>query len=394
MRLLGFYPPQKFKKFYRFYAYAVYVSFTIPVPILAAVHLIVGENIDLVQVGESSFIMFQGGCFISKLIPFIFNSEDIRKSIYMLEWPVFNNYSQKQGEIIEKCVKICKRNTWLFLGFCMISFVAWSVMPFFGSVHKFPIKIWLPFEPTSDDKMYVLTYIFIISGVGNGAISNGVIDPLVSGLACFAASQLEILKDDLENLGTEAEQAIGSNCDEENKALYQILKNNIIYSKIGACINHHITIITFIQHYERIYSAVVFTQFMAAVLVICVSCLQLSMSNTLTSAVYMGTWYEFDLKSRKALIILMERSKRPIIITAGKILESSLVTFTAATNGAQFKPVSRLAFPLKSAVYTRNSGGPKTVPCGTLPYYLPTVTHCLTNFYSKKSPSKEGFKQN
>ena len=42
----------------------------------------------------------------------------------------------------------------------------------------------------------------------------------------------------------------------------------------------------------------------------------------------MGTWYEYDLKSKKALIILMERSKRPIIVTAGIILESSLVTFT------------------------------------------------------------------
>jgi hypothetical protein len=51
-------------------------------------------------------------------------------------------------------------------------------------------------------------------------------------------------------------------------------------------------------------------------------------SNNLASAVYMGKWYEYDIKSRKALIILMERSKKPIIITAGKMLDLSLVTFT------------------------------------------------------------------
>jgi hypothetical protein len=42
----------------------------------------------------------------------------------------------------------------------------------------------------------------------------------------------------------------------------------------------------------------------------------------------MGRWYDYDLKSKKALIVLMERSKRPMIITAGKILDLSLVTFT------------------------------------------------------------------
>jgi hypothetical protein len=51
-------------------------------------------------------------------------------------------------------------------------------------------------------------------------------------------------------------------------------------------------------------------------------------SNDLITAVYMGSWYEYDIKSRKALITLMERSKNPITITVGKILNLSLATFT------------------------------------------------------------------
>jgi hypothetical protein len=51
-------------------------------------------------------------------------------------------------------------------------------------------------------------------------------------------------------------------------------------------------------------------------------------SNGLTTAVYMSRWYEYDIKSRKALIILMERSKKPIVITVGKVVELSLATFT------------------------------------------------------------------
>jgi hypothetical protein len=46
----------------------------------------------------------------------------------------------------------------------------------------------------------------------------------------------------------------------------------------------------------------------------------------------MGKWYEYDLKSQKALIMLMERSRKPIIVTAGKILDLSLETFTTVNN--------------------------------------------------------------
>jgi hypothetical protein len=42
----------------------------------------------------------------------------------------------------------------------------------------------------------------------------------------------------------------------------------------------------------------------------------------------MGDWYDYDPNTRKSLIILMEGAKKPIIVTAGKLLEISLVTFT------------------------------------------------------------------
>jgi hypothetical protein len=58
----------------------------------------------------------------------------------------------------------------------------------------------------------------------------------------------------------------------------------------------------------------------------CKLCFQ---SNTLTNAIYMGNWYDYDVKSRKALITLMEGSKQPMTVTAGKIIDLSLSTFVA-----------------------------------------------------------------
>lgn len=49
----------------------------------------------------------------------------------------------------------------------------------------------------------------------------------------------------------------------------------------------------------------------------------------------MGEWYSFDEKSKKALLILMERAKRPIKVTAGKLLDLSLGTFATVSDTSQ-----------------------------------------------------------
>jgi hypothetical protein len=41
----------------------------------------------------------------------------------------------------------------------------------------------------------------------------------------------------------------------------------------------------------------------------------------------MSKWYDYTLQSKKALLILMERCKRPVNVTAGKVLKLSLETF-------------------------------------------------------------------
>ncbi|KAH0812143.1 hypothetical protein GEV33_010648 [Tenebrio molitor] len=81
-------------------AIQLYIFFTIPVPTLAAIHLLADKDVDLTQVYDSS--LFQLGCFIFKLVPFVFNVDNVRDSIYMLELPIFNNYTTEQEKILEK----------------------------------------------------------------------------------------------------------------------------------------------------------------------------------------------------------------------------------------------------------------------------------------------------
>ncbi|XP_063911991.1 uncharacterized protein LOC135128842 [Zophobas morio] len=335
MRILGHYPTRKHQTLYKIYAYFVYCVFTIPVPTLASVYLLTEKNVDLAQLSDSAFLICQVGCFIAKFVPFWKNSDKIRQSIYMLEEPIFSQHSPKQETILSECVRICRRNCWLNLSLVAMAFASWSTAPFARNMgaYNLPIKVWLPYDFTVNEKIFYLTYLFVIAGVGNGAFASGVIDPLVAGLAYQATAQLKILKHNLQFLSEHLDEEIVdvTNC---------LNKQELLYGRIKMCIKHHNAILKFVYLYEDTYSAVVFTQFFASVLVICNACLQLSMvqpftyaffamvsflSNTVIDAIYMGQWYDYDVKSKEALIILMERCKKPMVVTAGKILDLSLI---------------------------------------------------------------------
>ncbi|RZC33174.1 7tm 6 domain containing protein [Asbolus verrucosus] len=276
MRILGFYPPLKYKGLYKIFANIIYWFCTVSVPTLASIHLMVGENVDVVQISDSSFMIIQVGCFIFKLLPFIHNGDEVRNSIYMME-TLFTSYPENQRKLINECKKICHQITWLFFGFCILSLILFATIPLFGHGRKFPIEIWLPFNAKLKVSTYVGSYIFItlesVLGIGNGAASNGVIDPLIAGLACFGATQLRILQNNLQHLDKYVNEKIATQVEPFTFKFF-------------------------------------------------------FMSNSITTAIYMSNWYEYDINSKKALIVLMERSQKPMIVTAGKILDLSLVTFT------------------------------------------------------------------
>ncbi|XP_063905039.1 uncharacterized protein LOC135124071 [Zophobas morio] len=52
-------------------------------------------------------------------------------------------------------------------------------------------------------------------------------------------------------------------------------------------------------------------------------------NNSLINAICMGPWYRYDAKIRKLLLIIMERSKRPMILTAGAVVNVTLETFVS-----------------------------------------------------------------
>jgi hypothetical protein len=130
-----------------------------------------------------------------------------------------------------------------FLKIFISSQLRFGCLSIVEQIHKLSFWFFFLFFSVCTIRFLLDTLKIILSGVGNGAVANGVIDPLVSGLACYATIQLKVLKHNLQHLSEHAEEECYAMF-QHNIDLYeheQVI-NKIIYNKIVKCVNHHIAI--------------------------------------------------------------------------------------------------------------------------------------------------------
>ncbi|RZB41742.1 7tm 6 domain containing protein, partial [Asbolus verrucosus] len=278
------------------------------VPFLTFLSFPLGEQLDVTQINFNAAFLAETLCFIMKLLPFIRKERKIRKCIHYFGDHSFTPSSKEQKIIIDDCLRVCRRNSMVLILSVTLTAVCWIIRPLFMPDYALPLEVWLPFDIKADIKIYYFVYIYLAIGILCVAYAGSTPDPLIGGLACHGASQFMILQHTLQNLSHLAEK--------ETSGAHI---NNINYINLSCS--------SFVNEYEECFSFPIFTQFVASAFLICFTSLQLGRSNNLTKAIYMSQWYEYDVKSRKALIILMESSQKPVIVTAGKILDVSLETF-------------------------------------------------------------------
>ncbi|XP_068909841.1 odorant receptor Or1-like [Tenebrio molitor] len=197
-------------------------------------------------------------------------------------------------------------------------------------------------------------------GVVYVGLACATIDPLIAGLICHATGQLQVLKRNLQHLDEYVDKQVAKTYGREPTA---VIKSKVIYDKIKECVLHYNVIANFVDEYEQCFSSAIFCQFMESIIVIGICCLQIiklqafnlnmlimvnylcflllqvyfycyygtmliEENNTITNAIYMSKWYDYNGQSRRALLILMERTKRSMHVSAGKVLDLSLETFT------------------------------------------------------------------
>ncbi|XP_044258924.1 odorant receptor 94b-like [Tribolium madens] len=382
LTLIGLYPPKNHSILYSIYSIFLFLAVFVPVLVLGLPNFFFIE--DVTSIDFSDFVTVGIIVYFFKIMPFLTSITKIQNCINYFD--TFKYRVKSEEKIIEDCVGSCRRNTNVFLIGCCVSYLGFVAQVLLREEpEKLPLKLWLPFTNEEKPLFYYCIYCALLLAIGYATLACGVIDPMIGGLACHAAAQLQLLKRNLQYLDEYAEEKNTVQSNTGKKV------HDVFYEEIIGCVHRYQQIVTFVNLFKNSFSQVVFSQLLGSVFVIGLCCLQIvkmkeidvnfvitvnyfwvilfqiffycyygtmliEENYTLTNAIYMSKWYEYSIREQKTLIILMERSKKPMIITVGRILDLSLDTFTMVLRRSYSLLCSVLAdvgLPLPVGVFGR-----------------------------------------
>ncbi|XP_063982157.1 odorant receptor Or1-like [Diachasmimorpha longicaudata] len=219
-----------------------------------------------------------------------------------------------------------------------------------------PYKAWIPWD-YSAPKMYWFLYWFQMISVIIGANVVSASDTLISGFMILICGQLNILKCRLERVIEE----FGIEADSKSKRIRSDLEK-ICERRITACVEYHCAIFEMATKINSLFSIVIFLQYTASSIILCVSVLIMSQipvsspkfmslfsyvwcmileifmlcasGNTATiecenlnQDLYCTKWHRLTNRTEKYLLLLMARTLRPIVFVSGHIVVLSLESF-------------------------------------------------------------------
>ncbi|KAL3268488.1 hypothetical protein HHI36_007599 [Cryptolaemus montrouzieri] len=368
LKVLGICPPDsKFcsGKMFKIFAYIQEILITVGFPLLGILQLITDNDMDMFQVADSLFVLSQLSLFPLKHVPFLFKYEKLDELVKKLKLKSFSDIHLDQNIFIENSIATCQFIFKMLYGLCMGCCIFYTLRPIYLNI-LLPTQIWLPFKVTDQDEIsrYMAWFYCAYSGC-HGVLATSAIDTIISGLVIHATGQIKILKNNLQFVGKRADEAV-FHMKETHKSL---ARKRFIRTSLLEFADHYNDIIEFVKQINDLLSVAVFTQIFGSAVVICMMCYILSIvgvysitgisftlyivsmlfqiffycffgndliaeSNSITDSIYVSNWYTYETSSKKILILIMERAKKPLMLTAGKVVAVSLPLFVAVLKQA------------------------------------------------------------
>ncbi|KAJ3666987.1 hypothetical protein Zmor_002400 [Zophobas morio] len=352
LKIMGLYPTSENRSLHRIFGYIIYTLAMWPQFVLTLVRL----SRDGIE--DYSFISAAIAFVTIKLLYLLINCDDLATCINYFDRKFERGWNVRQREIVDMYVTKCRSFCTVFFFGIALGLFGWVVTVRLQSYcTKFPLDIWSPSTCESQPGLYFYLYAICIIAVFYASIACAAIDTVASGLLYLVVGQIEVLKESLENLDINVKEEIINRSENGSN-----IKNT--YTYIVRCILHYNDIRNFTQTYENCFSGLLFTQFSEGIMTIGLCCLEIIKAciflvlyvflnnlfcillfqvyffcyfgtllveehNTVPRAIYMSKWYECTKDCKKLLLVLMECSKKPLVLNAGKIVELSLETFTA-----------------------------------------------------------------
>ncbi|KAF5271728.1 hypothetical protein FQA39_LY08051 [Lamprigera yunnana] len=343
MRTSGIWPEENSTIIYKI---KCIISWTFTLLLLLSMVLEVIYHIrDFEKLSDTLYIMFTMAATVTKMGSFSYEKKTFLKILKLLKDPLFVSYPQHLDHYMAETVKnsIFIANLYRYLvGCCIVMFMVYPLLD------NKPLPFPFPFDLGSYTYyMYALQ----IVGVGIAAWNNSSMDTLTTSIMGITSAQLDILCKKLVHI----RDSIRGNHSGLNTEL-------IVINRLKECVKHHNVIIRLVNYTERVFTLGLFAQFGTSVIVICTTVFPIAMASRITTqftmllnylailmcqlfiycwygneiilksiqvgeACYQFDWYTVGKSARIYLFIMMERSKRPLIITTMKFSNLSINSY-------------------------------------------------------------------
>lgn len=272
MKAFGLYPLDSWPEIYKAYGFFTYLFFTFITPCLTVTYVVVRGERSIQAISQHGFMMVELAFLTLKVLPCKINPEGTKRTLFNLNKKIFNSQLPEQDGILSEAVDNCRLVFQIYCTSVLFAISTWTWAPLFYKERRFPINLWLPFEPYENTTVYLSLYIFLImcktlihfsggtfrhfchrmqtiiffdinlmffKGVLNAAVVNTAVDTLLVFLIYHAASQIRVLKDTLVKLGERAEDQVSEEGGSLESTEREEMKNGVIYRKICECIDHY-----------------------------------------------------------------------------------------------------------------------------------------------------------
>ncbi|XP_066583836.1 odorant receptor 13a-like [Prorops nasuta] len=211
---------------------------------------------------------------------------------------------------------------------------------------QLPFRAWYPGDYKATWSFFALAYVHQIHGFIIASLVDIAYETLICGFMMQICSQFEILKYRMQQLVN----------DQKNHSVHQkfIIMN---------CVRHHNLIYRFAKRLNGVFNGVIGVQFFASSLVLCTTMFQIVQKDLISmqalslvlylnslfvqifiycwfgnevllssyeigDAIYRIDWTMLEVETRKGLIMMMNRSMKPIQLTTASIISLNLDSFT------------------------------------------------------------------
>ncbi|XP_076246661.1 odorant receptor 10 [Calliopsis andreniformis] len=359
--------PNKSKYRYLYYLYTLCsFIFLLGIFLVSEIAYLIISWGNMEKIVAGATILMTNATHACKVILILWRKNRIQALIDVTKSEIFNRDNGKYERIVT-------HYTWqgifhhiAYQSFGAMAVFCWGITPIAnmlaGKSKQLPMEGWYPYNVTTSPS-YEITSTHQTVAIIICCFNNVAIDTLITGFITIACCQLTLLSRNIIEINSRTDKLLIVSKDDIDVRKSAVNNCKKAYENLKLCVQHSNMIFDFSKEIQNIFGTVVFLQFLVNCIIICFIAFNIAQmkiyipsvvfgmtmymccmtyqififcwhgnelylhSASVVLATYWSDWWNESQNFKRAIQIIMVRAQKPLILTAGNIMELSLQTF-------------------------------------------------------------------